>query len=76
MRAGPRLKSRGIELTRVWPSSITHDELSQSLSEQLNGFSLALEFTVGFHEFAYDFASYLRRTDFEAGGMGTPTDCN
>ena len=70
----PSLKSRGIESTRVWPWSITHDELSQSLSEQLKGFSLALEFTLGFHEFAYDFASYLRRTDFEARGIGTPTD--
>ena len=70
----PRLKSRGIESTRVWQWSITHDELSQSLSEQLKSFSLALESTVGFHEFAHDFASYLRRADFEARDIGTPTD--
>ena len=70
----PILKSRGIEFTRVWPWSITHDELSQSLSEQLKDFRLALEFTVGFHEFAYDFASYLRRNNFEARDIGTPTD--
>ena len=70
----PRRKSRGIEFTRVWPWSITHDELSQSLSEQLEGFGLALLTTVGFHEFAYDFAGYLRRNDFEARDLVTPTD--
>ena len=58
--------SRGIESTRVWPWQITHDELSRSLSEQLKGFRLALESTEGFHEFAYDFASFLRRGNFEA----------
>ena len=68
----PILKSGGIESTRVWPWSFTHDELSRSLSEQLKDFRLALVCTVGFHEFAYDFASYLRRNDFEA--IGTPTD--
>ncbi len=70
----PSLTSRGIESTRVWPWSITHDELSRSLSEQLKSFSLALEFTVGFHEFAYEFTSHLRGADFEARDIGTPTD--
>ena len=70
----PRSRERGIESSRVWPWSVTHYELSQSLSEQLKGFGLALEFTEGFHEFAYDFASYLRRNDFEARDIDTPTD--
>ena len=70
----PRLKVRGIEYTRVWPWSITHDELSQSLSEQLKSFRLALELTVGFHEFAYDFAGYLRKSYFEARDINTPID--
>ena len=70
----PRLKSRGIESTRVWPWSITHDELSQSLAEQLKSFGLALELTVGFHEFAYEFTNYLRRNHFEARDIDTPTD--
>ena len=70
----PRWKSRGIESTRVWPWSFTHDELSRSLSEQLKDFRLARESTVGFHEFAYDFASYLRRNYFEARDIDTPTD--
>lgn len=70
----PRLTSRGIESTRVWPWSITHDELSQSLSERLKDFRLALELTVGFHEFAYDLTSYLRRNHFEARDIDTPTD--
>ena len=70
----PRSIGGGIESTRVWPWSVTHNELSRSLSEQLKGFRLALESTVGFHEFAYDFASYLRRNDFEARDIETPTD--
>ena len=70
----PRLKARGIESTRVWPWSITHDELSQSLSEQLKSLRLALELPVGFHEFAYDFTSYLRKNHFEARDIDTPTD--
>ena len=70
----PRWIWRGIESTRVWPWSVTHSELSESLSKQLKGFRLALEFTVGFHEFAYDFASYLRRNNFEARDIDTPTD--
>ena len=70
----PRWVARGIESTRVWPWSVTHNELSQSLSEQLEGFRLALESTAGFHEFAYDFAGYLRRNHFEARYIETPTD--
>ena len=57
----PRSIGRGIESTRIWPWSETHYELSQSLSEKLKGLRLALEFAEGFHEFAYDFAGYLRR---------------
>ena len=70
----PSRTGRGIELTRVWPWTVTHDDLSRSLSAQLEGFGLALEFTVGFHEFAYDFATHLRRNDFDAKGIQTPTD--
>ena len=70
----PTSTGGGIESTRVWPWNITHDELSQSLSEQLKSFRLALELTVGFHEFAYDFASYLRKNYFEARDIDTPTD--
>ena len=70
----PTLTSRFIESTRVWPWSVTHDELSQSLSEQLEAFRLALGSTEGFHEFAYDFTSYLRRSYFEARGLQSSTD--
>ena len=65
---------RVIESTRVWPWSVTHAELSQSLLEQLKAFRLALDSTEGFHEFAYDFTSYLRRTDFEARDLQSSTD--
>ena len=66
--------SRGIESTRVWPWSITHDELSESLSKQLKTFRLALEFTEGFHEYAYEFSRYLRRNHFELRDLQTSTD--
>ncbi len=70
----PSSRSRGIEPTRVWPWSITHNELSRSLSEQLKAFRLALDSTEGFHEFAYDFTSYLRRRNFEARDLQSSTD--
>ena len=70
----PSSRGRGIEPTRVWPWTVTHDELSQSLSEQLKAFRLALDSTEGFHEFAYDFASFLRRRYFEARDLQTSTD--
>ena len=70
----PSITSRGIEPTRVWPWSITHRDLSESLSKQLKSYQLALESTVGFHEFAYEFTRYLRRRSFEAKDLQTPTD--
>ena len=70
----PTSTERGIESTRVWPWSITHDELSRSLSKQLKTFRLALDSTEGFHEFAYDFTSYLRRRYFEARDLRSSTD--
>ena len=66
--------SRGIESTRVWPWSITHDELSRSLSKRLESLRLALDSTEGFHEFAYDFTSYLHRLHFEARDPQSSTD--
>ena len=73
-RNWPRWRRGSIESTRVWPWSVTHDEISQLLSEQLKGFRLALEFTEGFHEYAYEFSRYLRRNHFELGGLQTSTD--
>ena len=70
----PILTSRGVESTRVWPWSVTHAELSGSLSQQLEAFRLALDTTEGFHEFAYDFTSYLRRRHFEAKNLQSSTD--
>ena len=70
----PSITIRGIEPTRVWPWSITHGDLSESLSKQLKSYQLALESTVGFHEFAYEFTRYLRRSPFEAKDLQTPTD--
>ena len=69
----PGRTSRGIEPTRVWPWSITHEDLSNTLSEQLRSHRLALESTEGFHEFAYEFASYLHRSYFEARDLQTST---
>ena len=68
------ITSRGIEPTRVWPWSITHGDLSDSLSKQLRSYQLALESTVGLHEFAYEFTRYLRRSRSEAEDLQTPTD--
>ena len=58
----PTSMSRGIEPNRVWQWSITHENLSESLSKQLLALRLALESAEGFHEFTYDFASFLRRS--------------
>ena len=66
--------SRGIESTKVWPWSITHDELSRSMSKRLESFRLALDSTEGFHEFAYDFTSYLHRMYFGARDPRSLTD--
>ena len=54
--------SRGIENTRVWPWTITKEDLSRSLSDQLRSMRLALESPDGFHEFAYEFAESISRS--------------
>ena len=58
---------RGVESTRVWPWTITQTDLSNSLSVQLESMTLALESSVGFHEFAYEFARSLLRYPSRAG---------
>ena len=70
----PGWTSRGIESTRVWQWSITHDDLCNLLSEQLRSLRLALESTEGFHEFAFDFANYLRRSYLAARDIQTSGD--
>ena len=65
-RDWPTRMTRGIEPIRVWPWSITHEDLSESLSEELGTLRFALESPEGFHEFAHDFAGYLRSDDFDA----------
>ena len=50
---------RGVESTRVWPWTITKEDLARSLSDQLRSMTLALESPEGFHEFAYEFARSL-----------------
>ena len=66
--------SRGIEPTRVWPWSIAHYDLSKLLSEELRTLRFALETTKGFHEFAYELSSYLRRSYFGARDLQTPNE--
>ena len=63
---------RGIEPTRVWPWSVTHQDLSELLSKELRSLRLALDSTEGFHEFAYELSSYLRSSYFEARDLQTP----
>ena len=70
----PSWTSRGIEPTNVWQWSITHDDLADSLSEQLRSLRLALDSTGGFHELAYDFANSLRRSNSEAKELQTSSD--
>ena len=70
----PSITSRRIEPRRIWPWSITHGDLSESLSKQLRSHQFALESTEGFHEFAYEFARYLCRGRFEAEDLQTSTD--
>ena len=55
----PSWIDRDIERTRVWQWSITHEDLSDLLSRELKSLRFALESRDGFHEFAYEFASYL-----------------
>ena len=70
---GP-ITSRGIEVTRVWPWSITHKELSSLLSNELRSLRLALDSADGFHEFAYEFSSYLNRDYSRARNLQTPNE--
>ena len=70
----PAQISRGIEPTKVWPWSITHEDLSESLSRELSSLRFALDSTVGFHEFAYEFSSYLRRYHFDAKDLKDPAE--
>lgn len=70
----PSITSRRVEATKVWPWSITYRDLSDSLSKQLRSYRIALESTEGFHEFAYEFARYLRRGRFGAEDLQTSTD--
>ena len=62
----PSYTVRGIEPTRVWPWSITQEYLSGLLSKELRTLRFALASPEGFHEFAYEFSSYLLR-----GFLGT-----
>ena len=70
----PSRTRRGIESTRVWPWKDTHAELSRLLSHELEALRLALDSKEGFHEFAYDFTSYLRRQSYEARDFQSATD--
>ena len=54
-------RSTVIEDTRVWPWTVTHEELSQSLSEQLKTYRFALDSVVGLDEFAAEFAEDIPR---------------
>ena len=57
----PSVSSGVIEATRVWPWTITKDELSQSLSQQLETYKFALDSEVGIYEFTAEFADYVFR---------------
>ena len=66
--------SRGIEPTRVWPWSVTHEDLSGLLSNELRSLRLALDSAEGFHEFAYEFSSYLNRSYPGPRNLQTPNE--
>ena len=70
----PSWTMRGIEPTRVWPWSITLENLSRLLSEELNTLRFALESSEGFHEFAHEFDSFLRRSYFGARDLRTSAE--
>ena len=57
-----RWVSRDIEPTRLWPWHVTHEDLSELLSEQLRTLRFAQSTKEGFQEFAHEFTSYLRRS--------------
>ena len=48
--------------------------MSELLSNELKSLRFALESQEGFHEFAYEFCSYLRRSYFEARDIQTPNE--
>ena len=52
-----RWRSTVIEDTRTWSWSITHEDLSQSLSDQLETYRFALDSVVGLDESAAEFAA-------------------
>ena len=52
-----RWRSTVIEDTRTWPWTITHEDLSQSLSDQLETYRFALDSVVGLDELAAEFAA-------------------
>lgn len=52
-------RSTVIEHTRVWPWTITQEDLSSSLSDLLETYSFALDSTIGIREFAAEFAETI-----------------
>ena len=60
-RDWPIRRSTVIEDTRVWPWIITHEDLSGSLSDQLETYRFALDSVVGLQEFAAEFAENVPR---------------
>ena len=65
---------REIEPSKIWPWRITHADLSELLSEQLRTLRFAKSTKEGFHEFAYEFTSYLRRSYLEARELTTSAE--
>ena len=65
---------RSVELNRVWPWSITHEELSRPLSNELRSLRFALDSTEGLHEFAYELSEYLRRSYSRGRKLQTPNE--
>ena len=70
----PSLSGRGVEPTRVWPWSVSRDELYERLARKLSTRQLALDSPEGFHEFVHDFAGQLRGSRFGTEGPQTSTD--
>ena len=65
---------RDIEPTKIWPWSITHEDLSYLLSEELRTLQFARATRDGFHEFAHEFTSYLRRSYHDARNLKTTVE--
>ena len=66
--------SRDIEPTRVWSWGVTHEDLSNLLSEDLRTLQFAQATKVGLHEFVHDFTSYLRRNYHDASNLKTAAE--